>query len=103
MACHSAEGEAMPEFPNDEKQTELVNMLTEGLVQYEKALKATGLKTKWSNFLLRAVLRVACYLNFDDQMAGENDVPLANPPVPNVDHAIQMLREEWEKFMEAYE
>jgi hypothetical protein len=36
-------------------------------------------------------------------MAGENDVPLANPPVPNVDHAIQMLREEWEKFMEAYE
>lgn len=49
----------MPEFPHDEKQTELVNMLTKGLVQYEKALKATGLKTKWSNFLLRAVLRVA--------------------------------------------
>ena len=91
----------MPEFPYDEKQTELVNMLTEGLVHYEKALKAKGLKTKWSNFHLRAVLRVACFLNFDDQMSGENDMPLANPPVPNVDHAIQMLREEWEKFMEA--
>ena len=30
----------MPEFPHDEKQTELVNMLTEGLVQYEKALES---------------------------------------------------------------
>ena len=35
--------------------------------------------------------------------ASRNALPLANPPVPNVDHAIQMLREEWEKFMEAYE
>jgi hypothetical protein len=90
----------MPEFPYDEEQAELVSLLTEGLVDYEKALKAQGFKTKWSNFLLRAVLRVACLLNSDDQMAGENDLPLANPPVPNVDHAIQMLREEWEKFME---
>lgn len=54
----------MPEFPHDEKQTELVNMLTEGLVQYEKALKATGLKTKWSNFLTgagSADCRVQCH------------------------------------------
>jgi hypothetical protein len=103
MACHSAEGEPMRKFPDDEKQTELVNLLTEGLVHFEKAKKAEGVKTKWSNFLLRAVLEVACGLNYDDQMADENDMPLANPQVPNLEHATQILREEWEKFREAYQ
>ena len=69
----------MPEFQYDEKQTELVNMLTEGLVDYEKALKAKGLKTKWSNFLLRAVLRVACLLNFDDQKQAKTMCPWQIP------------------------
>jgi hypothetical protein len=89
---------------DSDSKYELVNVLMECLVLFdEEIIQKKTKKNKDVNrldFQLRAILALsAAFLINNWEDSNDMQSPLDNPDFPNVDHAIQILREELNEYL----